>query len=288
MNCLRAFHSEGVVNKHTPGKFILREFDHHRQIIRTTTFDGAADAQLTGRMLANDPSCLPRTLNVGRDRAHAVRTNLRTPLGSDPEMQRIRWQLIDKPNSLAKLLQYHARARNAHCFCERAVIKVDGEQGGGLKTIVKNYSFAKQRFESEDTPALRIACTLVANMLFLTSEADDPNRKKEERENAAEILTVFNAEDLTLFGLETDLAALGTEFLRFFDVKSLDPSFLPRPPARSTDFLLRRSAHTSSRPCTVSCLLRTPASRTVLDGIGPALLLELATSAGAGHFRTPR
>ena len=47
MNCLRAFHSEGVVNKHTPGKFNLREFDHHRQLIRKTTFDGAADAQLT-------------------------------------------------------------------------------------------------------------------------------------------------------------------------------------------------------------------------------------------------
>lgn len=68
----------------------------------------------------------------------------------------------------------------------------------------------------------------MASMLYLTSEVDDPNRKKEERDCAAETLTVFTAEDLALFGLEADLAAHGAEFLRLFDVHMPDPALLPR------------------------------------------------------------
>ena len=214
MKCLRTFHSEGAVDKHTPGRFNLLRYDHHRSIVRKTTFDGATEAQLTGRKLAADPAGLPQTLSVGRDRAHAVRTNLRAPLESDPEMKRIRHELFDKRDSLCKLLQYHPRARSVHTICQQAVLNQDGAQGGGLKKVVKNFSFANQRFESEGTPARRIACTLMASMLFLTSEVEDTNRKKCERENAEEILTVFNPEDLILFGLESDLAAHGAEFLR--------------------------------------------------------------------------
>ena len=174
--------------------------------------------QLAGRLLAEDPSALPHVLDVGRDRAHAVRTNLRAPLKSDAEVSRIRHELFDKKDSLSKLLQYHPRARNVHIVCQQAVLRQDGEQGGGLKTILRNFSFANQRFESEGSPARRIATTLMASLLFLTSEVDDTNRKKAERDNAAEILTVFNPEDMTLFGLESDLASHGVEFLRSFDV----------------------------------------------------------------------
>ena len=97
-----------------------------------------------------------------------------------------------------------------------------------MKKVLQNFSFAKQRFESEAAPRRGIACALQASMLFLTSEVDDPNRNAAERKCAQETLTVFNACDLTLWGLESDLATHGTEFLRFFDVRLPDPALLPR------------------------------------------------------------
>ena len=265
MACLREFHSIGCRdrNKHR-GIFNLSSFNHHRSIIRLCTFDGASEAQLTGRKLAADG--LPNVRCVARDRAHAVRTNLRAPLRSDKELNRIRKELLDKKESLSKLVQYHPRARKVHMTCQQAVINEDGEQGGGLKTVLKNFSFANQRFESENTPARRIACTLMASMLFLTTEADDANRSKKERDNAMEILTVFNAEDLVLFGLEADLAGHGTEFLRFFDVAAPDPSLLPRRVRQFRKevgvlFMEGKILHASNQETVTGIILRTLAGR---------------------------
>ena len=126
------------------------------------------------------------------------------------------------------MIQFKPRARSVHTACQAAVIRIDGEQGGGLKCVLKNFSMANQRFESEEGVARRIACTIQASMLFLTSEAEDMERTLGERENAVEILTVFNPEDLTLYGLEADLAGHSTELIRFFDVKLPDPALLPR------------------------------------------------------------
>ena len=168
MQCIREFHSKGRVNKATPGRFTLLDFDHHRMVIHGLSFDGAAEPQLTGRKLAQDPSCTPNVRSVIRDRAHAVRTNLRSPLDSDTDMKRIRHQLLHKPMSLSKLIQYHPRARNAHGVCQSIVLNVDGEQGGGLKTVLKNFSFANQRFDLEAAPSRGIACTLTVSYTHLT------------------------------------------------------------------------------------------------------------------------
>ena len=96
MQCLRQFHSAGCVNQKKPGIFNLRDFDHHREITNQTTFDGGTDEQYIGRLLAVDPTCLPNTRGVVRDRAHAIRTNLKAPLGSDPDLARIKHQLLEK------------------------------------------------------------------------------------------------------------------------------------------------------------------------------------------------
>ena len=157
MDCIRRFCSPGQ-----PGRFDDNLFEHLRSIIVQLTFDGASEAQRAGRLLALDPECLPKVQTVVRDRAHAVRTNLRAPLASDDEMKRIRHAFLDKEGSLAKLIQYHPRARSVHEICQQAVLSVDGEQGGGLKTTLANFSFANQRFESEELPARRIVCTLQA------------------------------------------------------------------------------------------------------------------------------
>ena len=96
MQCLRQFHSAGCVNQKKPGIFNLRDFDHHREITNQTTFDGGTDAQCIGRLLAADPTCFPNTRSVVRDRAHAIRTNLKAPLASDPDLNRIKLQLLEK------------------------------------------------------------------------------------------------------------------------------------------------------------------------------------------------
>ena len=82
------------------GIFNVRDFDHNREIIFQTAFDGGTDAQCEGRLLAIDPACFPNTRSVVRDRAHAIRTNLKSPLASDPNMNRIKLQLIEKRTPL--------------------------------------------------------------------------------------------------------------------------------------------------------------------------------------------
>ena len=108
------------------------------------------------------------------------------------------------------------------------VIRTDGAQGGGFRGTLKNFSFAKQRFESEEGPDRKIAITLMASVLFLTSEADDPNRTKVERDNSDEIMTVINPADLSLYGISSDLGSSGVAFLRLVDVHHPDPSLLLR------------------------------------------------------------
>ena len=139
MTCLRQFHSARHQANKNAGIFDKRAFDHHRSIVRLCTLDGASDAQLTGRKLAADPRCLPNVRCVARDRAHACRANIKAPLNADPEMVRIRDQLISKKDSLAKLLQYAPRARKVHMTCQQAVLNTDGVQGGGLDAVLKNF-----------------------------------------------------------------------------------------------------------------------------------------------------
>ena len=149
--------------------------------------------------------------------------------------------------------------------CQQAVINRDGAQGGGCKVVLKNFSFAKQRFESEEDPARKIAITLMASVLFLTTEADDPNRTKAERDNADEILTVFNPADLTLYGISSDLGSDGVAFLRLFDVHHPDPALLPRRLRQFTReltvmYLEGRILHESNKGTVTAIILQTLAS----------------------------
>jgi hypothetical protein len=146
------------------------------------------------------------------------------------------------------------------------VLNSDGAQGGGFKATLRNFSFAKQRFESEENPDRKIAITLMASVLFLTTEADDPNRPKAERDNAAEIMEVFNPADLTLYGVSTDLASTGVAFLRLVDVHQPDPSLLLRHLKRLIRelrplFLEGRILHESNQGTVTAIILQTLAKQ---------------------------
>ena len=154
------------------------------------------------------------------------------------------------------------------------VIRTDGAQGGGFKGTLKNFSFTKQRFESEEGPDRKIAITLMASVLFLTSEADDANRTKAERDNADEIMTVFNPADLTLYGISSDLGSDGVAFLRLFDVHHPDPALLPRRLRQFTRdltamYLEGRILHESNKGTVTAIILQTLASNA-----GKPLFLE--------------
>jgi len=78
-------------------------------------------------------------------------------------------------------------------------------------------------------------------------------------------LTVFNPEDLTLYGLEADLASHGTEFLRSFDVKSPDPALTSRRLRRFVQevkllYLRARILHKSNEGTITAIILKTLAN----------------------------
>ena len=134
-----------------------------------------------------------------------------------------------------------------------------------MTVVLTNFSFAKQRFESEEDPARKIAITLMASVLFLTSEADDPNRTKAERDNADEIMTVFNPADLSLFGISSDMTSDGVAFLRLVDVHHPDPALLPRRLRQfirelTVVYLEGRILHESNKGTVTAIILQTLAS----------------------------
>ena len=204
---IREFCTAGFMDASTPGIFDAALYEHIRKSVFNVTIDGAADEQLAARLLARDADGLPNLLAINRDRAHAVRTTLKSPMSADERMKALRWHLFDKPLALGKLMQWYPRFQKAHLAAQDMVLNADGEQGGGLRSTLQNFSYAKQRFESESRPWRRMCCMVNANMLALTTEVDDKNRKKCERDAAEEIGTVVHGHsefiscllDLTFF-----------------------------------------------------------------------------------------
>ena len=101
---------------------------------------------------------------------------------------------------------------------------VAGQQGGGLRTILKHFSMAAHRFESFSAPARKYCCLLSAIALLLATLAEDTRKEAAVRERAEKNLEAMTPESIVIAGLTADYSAECLDFVRAFDCNNVDPA----------------------------------------------------------------
>ena len=106
----------------------------------------------------------------------------------------------------AQDIQYSALWQAKLEDCQRRIVTADGAQGGGLKHILRHFSFAPQRFESFAEPRRMYACCLNAVAMLLADIAGDERLSKSIRERAEKSLRAMTAQDILESGLAADFS----------------------------------------------------------------------------------
>ena len=194
---------------------------HFLNSVRVFMADGGSDVQKCGKLLSR--SC-PNLIVVGRDPTHAVRIGCKEPLSREDRFKEQWDRLFDGPNAVIARIQYSEDLRARLAACQRRVLRVDGEQGGGLTSVLKHFAFVKPRFESFVGPRRKYICLLQAITMLLCSIADDKRQTKFKRDLAVEALDAITPADVIACGLAADYSEICLSFIRKFDVSNHDPA----------------------------------------------------------------
>jgi hypothetical protein len=197
-------------------------FEHIRSCTHVYASDGCAAALKTGRMLKT--SHLTKIAFMIRDPAHAIRIAGRDPLHAEERFGAFWTRVFDSKHALCRDIQCSDQMRAKLESCQERVVQVMGSQGGGLQSILKHLSAAKQRFESFASPARRYCLLLTSMALFLALIANDHRKDKETRQRAAEFLESMTPDSIVVAGLTADYTAECLDFVRHFDRSNVDPA----------------------------------------------------------------
>ena len=83
-----------------------------------------------------------------------------------------------------------------------------GEQGGGVKHIMRHFSLAPHRFESWTDPRRKFACGIHATTLLLAEIAGDGRRELAQRRRAEDLLEAMTPQWLLEVGLSADFGEI--------------------------------------------------------------------------------
>ena len=201
-------------------------FEHMRVAIHIYVSDGCAAALKTGRMLKT--SQLQNIAFMIRDPAHAIRIAARDPLHAEERFGEFWTRVFDSKHALVRDIQHSDQIRAKLESCQARVREVMGSQGGGLQSILKHLSAAKQRFESFASPARRYCLLLNSLALLLALIATDVRKDKATREAAEQALEAITPDSIVVSGLTADYTAECLDFVRKFDRSNVDPATIVR------------------------------------------------------------
>ena len=91
-----------------------------------------------------------------------------------------------------------------------------------MATVMKNFGFAKQRFDSTVDPAAKLALVLLPMCTVLAILASDSRNVKERRDNAARAIKYLDTKFATALGISADWGIVWEVLLRLFDRNSHD------------------------------------------------------------------
>ena len=214
-----------MYNPARPAKRLKGFARHLASITEVFVADGASDEQLAGRMLVKGSArgmladTLPNLRRVVRDKPHSARRLLQRTLPTDAFIGKLMTTLLWSRGSLARLVQHSPQFQEKFKRHQRRV-----SPGGKL---VKDLSYAKQRFDSTARPLGR----MVAHFEALLQTAMDIVRERgpstKEHRSANQALELLDTEHMLQLGMVADACEVVVRFIRFLGKECFDISALP-------------------------------------------------------------
>lgn len=182
----------------------------------------SVDGALLATGIALKAKHMQNVLLICRDAAHAVRIAVKEPVIRTNGFAEVYRNLFEKKHAILKDIQYSNKLQARLSQCQELIVKSRGSQGASLQTIIENFSFAPQRFESFSEPIRKWVCTLLANLLMLASIATY-DKSSDMRKTAVEGIEFMTGENILRAALAGDWAELGLMLIRLFDAADRDP-----------------------------------------------------------------
>ena len=173
---------------------------------------------------------------VSCDPAHQVRIAARDPLHAEEKFKEQWDKIFNNRHALVPDIQNSEVWKAQMIACQKRVVELAGNQGGEMTTILRHFSFAKQRFDSYAEPLMKFCLLLRAVCMLLAMKAADLRNNKEVRDRAATVLRSIDAADCVSFGISGDFAEETLRFVRELEPADLDVASIPR---LTRDFLAR-------------------------------------------------
>ena len=179
-------------------------FDHILVSVRAIVADGAL--QKVAQLLRN--GSMPNVILIQRDPAHFVRIACKEPLVRTGRFEQQHVNLFTGQHALLKDIQFSDGLQTRLEACQKIVLRHRGQQGGGVKHIMRHFGFAAHRFESWTGPRRKYACCLHAVALLLADIAGDSRRQASERRRAEAAMEAMTARDMLEVGLAADFGEI--------------------------------------------------------------------------------
>lgn len=202
---------------------------HLCSIIELFAADGASDEQVAGRDLQAPldgmPAPLPNLRVLIRDKAHSTRHLLKRPWTADHVLRDTVEKLIFQKRTVVRLIQFSHIFKSWFMANQQSVAATnvhDGQDGQGGR-VVRDFSWAPQRFDSRSKPLIRF-CLKFDAVVLTAMQIATKRAGKSEGQVAAEFLGHISVERMILLGMMADASDEGLRFTRFCDTETMDVS----------------------------------------------------------------
>ena len=132
----------------------------------------------------------PNVILVIRDNAHAVRIAMRDPRHFDGVFGHVQKRLFVQKHAVVPDLQNSHKLKDMLTAAQGACLRIPGRDRP-LDSVLRHFSWAKQRFDSVCDPLAKAACMLLPICTALSMASVDVRVKPEKRQRAADALKLF-------------------------------------------------------------------------------------------------
>ena len=196
-------------------------FVHISNHIRVLAADGSA-AERRGLFEIIRTIC-PRVLLLVRDMAHAARIAAKGPLHNDEIFGHVWEELFNKQHALVPDFQHSDKLKALLQMAQQEVLPLRvPARDRPIDTVLRHFSFAKQRFDSFAVPAAKVAIMLLPIATVLAIVASDHRVEMAKRTRSKGLLKHLTPKFCTALGLSADFGLLVADFIRVWDMGSHD------------------------------------------------------------------
>ena len=194
---------------------------HILKSVTCVSADGASKERRAVFMAARE--IFPNALIVIRDPAHAIRIASKA-LHCDELFGEVWEALFNSRHALVPDLMNSHKWHNLLVAIQEDCIQAVSRAGvpQPLAEIIRNVSFAKQRFDSTAGPVGKIALMLLPVATMLAYIASDKRNERDQRERATALLKRLDSKFCTAVAASADWGIICNWFLRLFDVANHD------------------------------------------------------------------